>query len=167
MLIWVLHKRKFSVKELRRDVTGTSHPGSSARIAPLPLKAKCRGRSKAPSRCGEVSLPSFDRANEWRALGFPGMTFDARCCRGYTFHHLVSRQRLSSNAGHALDGASAAGDPIYVPTICLIELTYLVEKRRLPSVARARLINALDDPSASCKLTPLIQLELFQAVFYN
>lgn len=37
--------------------------------------------------------------------------------------------------------------PIYVPSICLVELTYLVEKAKLPEVARRILVRALDDPS--------------------
>ena len=42
-----------------------------------------------------------------------------------------------------------------MPSICLVELTYLVEKGRLPSVARDRLIRALDEPLAPCRLVPL------------
>jgi PIN domain nuclease of toxin-antitoxin system len=42
-----------------------------------------------------------------------------------------------------------------VPSICLVELTYLVEKGRLPMAARDRLIQALDDPDTPCSLTPL------------
>ena len=42
-----------------------------------------------------------------------------------------------------------------MPSICLVELTYLVEKGRLPSAARDRLIRALDEPLAPCRLVPL------------
>jgi PIN domain nuclease of toxin-antitoxin system len=42
-----------------------------------------------------------------------------------------------------------------VPSICLVELTYLVEKGTLPSVARERLIAAPDDPDTACRLAPL------------
>jgi PIN domain nuclease of toxin-antitoxin system len=42
-----------------------------------------------------------------------------------------------------------------VPSICLVELTYLVEKRRLPVAARDRLIHALDDPATPCSLAAL------------
>lgn len=55
----------------------------------------------------------------------------------------------------ALDLASASGEPICVPSVCLVELTYLVRKGRLPTVARDRLIRALDEPSAPCRLVPL------------
>lgn len=54
----------------------------------------------------------------------------------------------------ALDSA-AAGHVIYVPSISLVELTYLVEKGRYPSIARDRLINVLDDQLATCRLASL------------
>jgi PIN domain nuclease of toxin-antitoxin system len=67
--------------------------------------------------------------------------------------YLSADSRLSATA--ALDSATAAGEHIHVPSICLVELTYLVEKGRLPSAARDRLIRALDDPAAPCLLAPL------------
>ncbi|MGA2714786.1 MAG: PIN domain-containing protein [Bryobacteraceae bacterium] len=69
--------------------------------------------------------------------------------------YLANDTRLSPKAAEAMDLATAAGHPIHVPSICLVELTYLVEKGRLPSVARERLIRALDDPDAACRLAPL------------
>jgi PIN domain nuclease of toxin-antitoxin system len=39
-----------------------------------------------------------------------------------------------------------------------VELTYLVEKGRLPAVARSRLIEALDDTATPCLLAPLDRL---------
>jgi PIN domain nuclease of toxin-antitoxin system len=69
--------------------------------------------------------------------------------------YLANDSRLSLRAADALDLATATGDAIHVPSICLVELTYLVEKGRLPSVARERLIRALDDPETPCRLAPL------------
>src|SRR5258707_4334287 len=69
--------------------------------------------------------------------------------------YLSGDQRLSANAADALDSATAAGERIHVPSVCLVELTYLVEKGRLPVAARDRLIRALDDPAAPCLLAPL------------
>ncbi|MBZ5622945.1 MAG: PIN domain-containing protein [Acidobacteriia bacterium] len=63
--------------------------------------------------------------------------------------------RLSARAENALDSATAASEPIYVPSICLVELTYLIEKGRLPIAARDRLVQALDDPTTPCQLAPL------------
>jgi PIN domain nuclease of toxin-antitoxin system len=69
--------------------------------------------------------------------------------------YLANDARLSAQAADALDSASREGGLIYIPSICLVELTYLVEKGRLPSIARERLVQALDDPSVACQLAPL------------
>ena len=69
--------------------------------------------------------------------------------------YLSLDSRLSAVAAAALDSATAAGEHIHVPSICLVELTYLVEKRRLPVAARDRLIQALNDPTAPCLLAAL------------
>ncbi|MBZ5621339.1 MAG: type II toxin-antitoxin system VapC family toxin [Acidobacteriia bacterium] len=69
--------------------------------------------------------------------------------------YLTNSSRLSLVAGKALDEASAAGDSIIIPSICLVELTYLVEKGRLPSEARKRLVDALSQPNGPYELAPL------------
>lgn len=69
--------------------------------------------------------------------------------------YLSADSRLSAGAADALDSATAAGEHIHVPSICLVELTYLAEKGRLPFAARDRLVDALDDPAAPCLLAPL------------
>jgi PIN domain nuclease of toxin-antitoxin system len=81
----------------------------------------------------------------------PGVVVDTHTIVWY----LSADPRLSANAADALDSATAAGERIYVPSICLVELTYLVEKGRLPDAARERLIHALDDPAIPCRLAPL------------
>ena len=58
-------------------------------------------------------------------------------------------------AADTLDTATAAGENIYVPSICLVELTYLIEKRRLPALVRDQLIQTLDDPGSPCSLVPV------------
>lgn len=69
--------------------------------------------------------------------------------------YLIDDPRLSVTATEVLDDATAAGDAIYVPSACLFELTYLVEKRCVPHDAREKLIRALDDPATPCRLAPL------------
>ena len=69
--------------------------------------------------------------------------------------YLSNDPRLSATAAAALDRATAEGELLYVPSVCLVELTYLIEKRRLPPAARERLVNALDDPATPCQLAPL------------
>ena len=81
----------------------------------------------------------------------PGVVVDT-----HTIVWFLSRDsRLSANARELLRSTTAAGDAIHVPSICLVELTYLVEKRRLPALAREELILALDDPESPCSLVPL------------
>lgn len=59
--------------------------------------------------------------------------------------YLLSRENLSANAIVALEQATAAGDPIYVASISVVEVIYLVERRRLPELALERLIRALSE----------------------
>jgi PIN domain nuclease of toxin-antitoxin system len=69
--------------------------------------------------------------------------------------YLSADPQLSARAAGALDAATEAGEFIHVPSICLVELTYLVEKGRLPVAARDLLIRALDDAATPCLLAPL------------
>ena len=69
--------------------------------------------------------------------------------------YLSNSPRLSSAAAKALDDASAAGDAILIPSISLVELTYLVEKGRVPAEARQRLVDALAEPGGPYELAPL------------
>lgn len=69
--------------------------------------------------------------------------------------YLSDSPRLSARAGSAMDEASAGGDPILVPAISLVELTYLIEKGRVPVIARQRLVDAIADPDGPYELVPL------------
>lgn len=69
--------------------------------------------------------------------------------------HLLNSPRLSANACAALDEATQGGDPIYVASISLVEVVYLVEKGRLPELALERLNNALADPASGFVTAPL------------
>jgi len=72
--------------------------------------------------------------------------------------YLAKNPSLSKAAEAVLDRASAEGHPIYVPSICLVELTYLVEKAKLPAAARQILVRALVDPGGPYELAPLDRL---------
>lgn len=61
--------------------------------------------------------------------------------------YLNRDKRLSATAEHAMDEAVANGDHLYIPTICVVELTYLVEKTRVPKRAIEDLLDALADRS--------------------
>jgi PIN domain nuclease of toxin-antitoxin system len=54
----------------------------------------------------------------------PGVAVDTHAIVWY----LSGDPRLSAKAQEALDSATAAGELIHVPSICVVELTYLVEK---------------------------------------
>ncbi len=57
--------------------------------------------------------------------------------------YLLSRENLSANATVALEQATNTGNPIYVASISVVEVIYLVERRRLPDIALERLTRAL------------------------
>jgi len=59
--------------------------------------------------------------------------------------------RLSPTAAAALDGAGR----ILLPSICLVEITYLVEKGRLDPAVLPRLFAELDHPTTTLALAPL------------
>jgi PIN domain nuclease of toxin-antitoxin system len=69
--------------------------------------------------------------------------------------YLTNNPKLSKVAAQALDGASASGDPIFIPAISLVELTYLVEKGRIPPDARKKLVELLAMPDGTYELAPL------------
>jgi PIN domain nuclease of toxin-antitoxin system len=81
----------------------------------------------------------------------PGIVVDTHTIVWY----LEDDPRLSVRAAEALDSATAAGDAILIPSVCLVELTYLIEKHRLPAVVRETLVQTLDDPASPCSLVPL------------
>lgn len=62
--------------------------------------------------------------------------------------YLQGSNRLSETALTTLDAAIAANDRIYVTSISVVEVAYLVEKFRLPEVALDQLIEALSNPDA-------------------
>lgn len=81
----------------------------------------------------------------------PGIVVDTHAIVWF----LSRDSRLSPRARDVLRSTTAAGDSIHVPSICLVELTYLAEKGRLPAAARDELIQALDNPEIRCFLVPL------------
>lgn len=62
--------------------------------------------------------------------------------------YLLSPDKLSSKAEAVLDEAQNVNDPIYVATISLVEVAYLVEKGRLAEAAYQRLNLELSQPDS-------------------
>jgi len=77
--------------------------------------------------------------------------------------YLLESENLSSTALAVLDEAAQEGDLVYVASISVVEVIYLVEKGRLPPVAMERLNRALSDPDAGVVLVPL-DLAVAQAI---
>ncbi len=72
-----------------------------------------------------------------------------------TVWSLVNRSRLSAAARAAIEAASAGGQPVFVPTISVVEITYLVEKGKLPPAVKTQLLAALADPQSNLNVAPL------------
>ena len=69
--------------------------------------------------------------------------------------YLLNTKNLSSNAQRAMDDAAKAGDPVYVSSISLVEVVYLVEKGKLPPIVLDRLTTALSEPNSGFLIAPL------------
>lgn len=69
--------------------------------------------------------------------------------------YLVEPERLSQVALDALEGAIAAGDPVYISAISLIEICYLIEKRRIASDLLQRILEVLNEPNPSLVVAPI------------
>jgi PIN domain nuclease of toxin-antitoxin system len=63
--------------------------------------------------------------------------------------------KLSSAAKTALNEATISGGGLLLPSICLVELTYLVERGRVTRLAFYVVKQSLDDPDSALKLAPL------------
>ena len=70
---------------------------------------------------------------------------------------LFGLSSLSPTARSALELAIRDGDPIYVASISLVEIAYLIEKGRLPVATFNRLDHALDDPGGGLTIRSLDQ----------
>ena len=64
---------------------------------------------------------------------------------------LENDRRLTLAAAEAMDRA----ERILLPSICLVEITYLVEKRRLDAAMLPRLLGELDHPATTLQLASL------------
>jgi PIN domain nuclease of toxin-antitoxin system len=69
--------------------------------------------------------------------------------------YLLASDRISPKAMAALDETLAAGDPVFLPSICLVEIIYLVEKGKLPKEAFDRLNIVLSELDSGFKVIPL------------
>lgn len=71
--------------------------------------------------------------------------------------YLLANVRLSARAKRAFDDAAASGDTIGVPSVCLVEIIYLVDKGRVPSAALNTLVAQLETHTSVLEMIPLDQ----------
>jgi len=69
--------------------------------------------------------------------------------------YLSNHPKLSNTANTVLTQTIAEGGSIFISAISLIEITYLIEKDRLPSEALASLQDALQDSDTAIELIPI------------
>ena len=72
-----------------------------------------------------------------------------------TIWYLEGSPRLSTRALSAIQTALAAGDPVHVSTVTIVELTYLVEKGRFPVALLDQLLHELCRSVPELIVTPL------------
>jgi PIN domain nuclease of toxin-antitoxin system len=63
--------------------------------------------------------------------------------------YLADDPALSGRAAVALDETTSAGQPIYLPAICLVEAIYLSEKGKIPASALDQLLRVIEEPGGS------------------
>ena len=76
--------------------------------------------------------------------------------------YFAKAPNLSITARTAINQAVQQGENIFLPTISLVEIVYLIEKGRLPSASLSRLLQALNDPASS-----FVSYELTAAIAYT
>ncbi len=69
--------------------------------------------------------------------------------------YLRGSNKLSETAIATLDQTIQAGDSVYVASIFLVEIAYLVERNRIPEAAFEQLNQALSDPATRFQIVPL------------
>ncbi|HVQ38613.1 MAG TPA: PIN domain-containing protein [Pyrinomonadaceae bacterium] len=68
---------------------------------------------------------------------------------------LANSPRLSRTAGLAFEETQTAGDLIYVPSIVIVELRYLVEKRTFSEADYQTILAAVTNPATALTIAPL------------
>jgi PIN domain nuclease of toxin-antitoxin system len=82
------------------------------------------------------------------------MKFNAVADTHAAVWYLFDDPRLSVSAGDFIEQSAANGAAIAISPISLVEIVYLLEKRRLPVTAYSALTKALADPNHVFKEAP-------------
>ena len=81
----------------------------------------------------------------------PGLLLDTHAAIWY----LEASAKLSNSALSAIQSCLASGEPVYISTVTVVELTYLVEKGRFPVTLLDQLLHELRLPSPELLVAPL------------
>lgn len=76
---------------------------------------------------------------------------------------LFTPEKLSANALASLNGAVQAGEPIYISSVSVIEVIYLVEKGRIPQAVLLQLFSELTQPNSGLRVVP-VDLAIAQTI---
>ena len=69
--------------------------------------------------------------------------------------YIFEPNRLSETVLTTIEKVNITNSQIYIPSISLIEITYLVEKGRIPQEVLTRVNQAIDSPNVNLFLVPL------------
>ncbi len=69
--------------------------------------------------------------------------------------YLENSRELSAAAREKIESAIAEGRAVHISAISLIEIIYLVERRKLPEEALARFRKAINDPGTGLSIAPV------------
>lgn len=72
-----------------------------------------------------------------------------------TIWYLEASLRLSSTALSVIQSCLNQGEPVYISTVTIVELTYLVEKGRFPVTLLDQLLAELRQPTPELIVAPL------------
>lgn len=69
--------------------------------------------------------------------------------------YIFELSRLSETALTSFEQAVNGGEPIYISAISVVEISYLVEKKRIADEVLTRVLNAVDDPNVGIMFIPV------------
>ena len=71
-----------------------------------------------------------------------------------TIWYLEMSSQLSPLARAAIQAAIAGGDPVFVSSVTIVELIYLIEKRHFPTTLLDNLLAVLRQPASGFQVAP-------------
>jgi PIN domain nuclease of toxin-antitoxin system len=71
--------------------------------------------------------------------------------------YIAEPGELSAAALAAMESATAAGEPIYLSAISIVELGYLTEYNRIPAIVLETLLQTLAEPDSEIVIMPVDQ----------